>query len=52
MHANPVMIIYFEGVLGFSSDGNLYLRPGVAKFINNVKPHFQVVIATNFRPRE
>ncbi len=41
------MIIFFEGVIGFTLKTNLYLRSGVHKFMKRNFNEFQIAIATN-----
>ena len=43
----PLMIIFFEGVIGFTLKTNLYLRSGVHKFMKRNFNEFQIAIATN-----
>ena len=52
MTNKPVIIIYFEGVIGFRNKNWLYLRAGVYKFINRIWPDFQVVLVTNYNSKE
>lgn len=47
----PLMIIFFEGVIGFTIKSNIYLRSGVQKFMKRSYGEFQVVIATNCSSR-
>lgn len=48
MADRPLIIIYFDGTLGFLNAQNLYFRPGVAQFINRIHGYFQVSLRYNF----
>jgi hypothetical protein len=48
MRNKPLMIIYFEGVLGFIAKSHLYFRPGVVKFIAKARINFQIVMISTF----
>lgn len=51
MTNKPVIIIYFEGVIGFKNKEFLYLRDGARKFIQRLWSDFQVVLVTNYNPK-
>ena len=42
MTNKPLIIVYYDGVIGFTNKGNTYMRPGVHKFIHKIWPDFQI----------
>jgi len=52
MQHKPLIIIYFEGVIGFLQQSGLYLRRGVSKFIHRQRHDFQIVLVTNYSYNE
>jgi len=46
MQNKPLLICYFDGVLGFIAKNNLYFRAGVVSFLQNAKQFFQIVLTT------
>lgn len=50
LKTQPLLIIFFDGCLGFLNCNNLYLKPGVRKFVNRIYSYTQIVIATKLSP--
>ncbi|CAI2359312.1 unnamed protein product [Moneuplotes crassus] len=40
----PLLIIYYDGILGFTRKQRLYVRPKVDKFLSKMSKNFQIVI--------
>lgn len=48
MQKKPLVILHFEGVLGFIAKNNLYFRKGAVKSLQSIRQDFQVVITTTY----
>ena len=44
MKSKPLLIISYDGILGFTRDKRFHLRPQINDFIQSIKSHYQVVI--------
>lgn len=51
MKNKPLIIIYFDGVLGFIAKDNLYFRKGATTFLQNVRHDFQLVMISSFKTK-